>query len=242
MDYQDAHYAGLYLDRLLRGAAADDGAEGHRLTRETARYLALWMSYDDVIRVAELKTRGTRMERVRGDVHAKDGQIMQVTEYMHPRFEEVCEILPARLGATLQDSTRARRWSAPLFGKGRHVVTTGLGWFLVLATLAAARRFRRGTLRYREEQARIMAWLDLVVATATTNLAAARELSECPRLIKGYSDTFLRGLAHHDRITAWFVANRDDPDAAVTIARMRESALEDVPASGSEVVPVPLHG
>ena len=27
------------------------------LTRETARYLALWMSYEDTVRVADLKTR-----------------------------------------------------------------------------------------------------------------------------------------------------------------------------------------
>ncbi|WP_368734685.1 DUF6537 domain-containing protein, partial [Enterobacter ludwigii] len=38
MDYQDAAYAGLYLDRL-------DGLKGSpELLAETARHLALWMS------------------------------------------------------------------------------------------------------------------------------------------------------------------------------------------------------
>lgn len=242
LDYQDAGYADLYLDRLLRVACVDDGGEGYRLSRETARYLALWMSYDDVIRVADLKTRATRMARVRGDVRADAGQIMHVTEYMHPRFEEVCEILPASLGERMLASGRARRISAPFFGKGRHVTTTGLGWFLLLSVLAGARRFRRGTLRYRHEQVRIAAWVDLMVETAATDGDAAREIAECPRLIKGYSDTFVRGLGHYERIMAWFRAHRGDGDAAAVIARMREAALAEVPAEGIAAAPAAIRG
>ena len=54
-DYQDVSYANEYLDRL--GPLRDSGPE---LLNETARCLALWMSYEDTIRVADLKTRRTR--------------------------------------------------------------------------------------------------------------------------------------------------------------------------------------
>ncbi|MGH8706364.1 MAG: indolepyruvate oxidoreductase subunit beta family protein, partial [Burkholderiales bacterium] len=57
-DYQDAGYAALYLDRLEPVAKLDSGA--FRLTRETGRFLALWMCYEDIIRVADLKTRRSR--------------------------------------------------------------------------------------------------------------------------------------------------------------------------------------
>src|SRR3546814_11817901 len=50
MDYQDVRYAALYLDRLEAVAALD--AEPFELTAETARYLALWMSYEDTVRMA----------------------------------------------------------------------------------------------------------------------------------------------------------------------------------------------
>ena len=53
---------GSIYERLRRVAAIDrDGA----LTAEAARYLALWMSYEDVIRVADLKTRPERFAKVR---------------------------------------------------------------------------------------------------------------------------------------------------------------------------------
>ena len=42
-----------------------------RLLAETARHLALWMTYEDTIRVADLKTRATRFERVRGEVRRR---------------------------------------------------------------------------------------------------------------------------------------------------------------------------
>lgn len=233
IDYQDADYADLYLDRLGRIAAIDTDGE---LTAETARYLALWMSYDDIIRVADLKTRASRFDRVRSDVKANPDQIVIVTEYMHPRIEEVCEALPARLGNFVLGSPRLRRMLAPFFGKGRHVETTGLRWFLALALLSGGRRFRRGTLRFGHEQARITAWLDLVATTAIFNPAAARELAECPRLIKGYSDTFARGLANYERIIAWFTAHSDRSDAASTVRRLREAALADEKGTGFDAM------
>src|SRR3546814_5189831 len=73
---------------------------------------------------------------------------------MHPRLEEVCETLPAAIGRRVLASSRLSSWLRPLFGKGRHVETSGVRWFILLALLAGMRRWRRGTLRYRTEQER----------------------------------------------------------------------------------------
>ena len=77
MDYQDAAYAELYLSRLSEALLWDEAAGGLRhgfaLTASVARYLALWMSYEDTIRVADLKTRRRRFERFRGEVSRRAG-------------------------------------------------------------------------------------------------------------------------------------------------------------------------
>jgi indolepyruvate ferredoxin oxidoreductase beta subunit len=227
MDYQDRAYAELYLDRLAKVRAVDDGRDNHALTTETARYLALWMSYEDSIRVADLKTRSSRIARVEEEVRLAPDQLMGVTEFLHPRLEEICDILPAGLGRGIRASRWARRWSAPLFAKGRYVATTSLRWFLILRMLAGLRRWRRGSLRYAEEQARIAAWLELVVEAAASDQAAAYELVACQRLIKGYSDTFERGLRNYAAVSDLYRRLRGEPGVAEALRRAREAALAD---------------
>lgn len=215
IDYQDRHYADLYLERLESLAGTGE------LLAEAARHLALWMSYEDTIRVAALKIRRGRFARVRDEVKARDDQIVQLTEYLHPRLEEICETLPAWLGRRILGSERTKRVLKPLFAKGRHVETTRLRWFLVLQVLAGCRRWRRGTLRYSIEEARIEDWLTLV---RTAEPASALELVKCQRLIKGYGDTFERGLRNFRLIVDRYRAGGID---AAGIAHLREAALAD---------------
>lgn len=233
VDYQDGDYAGLYLDRLRDIRDCDQrtqrAGDGYALTAAVARYLALWMSYEDTIRVADLKTRGTRFNRVRDEVHAQSEQIVYMTEFMHPRFEEICETLPARLGARMHASSRARRWSAPLFRKGRHIQTAHVSGFLMLYAMAGLRRWRRGTLRYRLEQERIGAWLEhiKVLAMKPGGYDASVELAECQRLVKGYSDTHERGLKNYGAVTDAARRFADRPDLAAIVKRLRNAALAD---------------
>ena len=105
--------------------------------------------------------------------------------------------------------------------------TTGLRWFLMLRLLAGMRGMRRRTLRYVEEQARIAAWLDLARQAAQTDRAAAIEILRCQNMIKGYSDTFERGLAHFQRVMAAVPSAMRGPDAAARIAALHDAALSD---------------
>lgn len=225
MDYQDCAYAELYLERIESIAALD--REPFELTCEAARHLALWMSYEDTVRVADLKTRKSRMARVRSEVEAKDGQLLGVTEFMHPRLQEVCETLPASLGRKILSSPRLSTFLGRFFQRGRHVETTGLRWFLLLRTLARMRRFRRSSLRYREEQHRIEAWLADVRGAAARDNALALEWVRCQRLIKGYGDTFERGLRNLHAIRDAFLALPEHQRTAQWLARARDKALAD---------------
>ncbi len=232
-DYQDQAYAGFYLDRL-KAVLSDDranggAATGYLLTNETARYLALWMSYEDTIRVADLKTRGTRFKRVRDEVRAREDQIVYMSEYMSPRIEEVCDTMPAALGGFIMARPKLKGFLGRFFQKGRRMQTAKVSGFLVLYLLSGLRWMRRSTLKYREEQHRIEDWLVRIrKAMAEGDVTLALEIVECQRLVKGYSDTFMRGLSNFQMIMGvleGLPAGRTDRGGIV--ARLREAALAD---------------
>ncbi|WP_312690222.1 DUF6537 domain-containing protein, partial [Brevundimonas nasdae] len=191
---------------------------------EAARHLALWMAYEDTIRVADLKTRASRIDRVRTEVKVGDSQLLGVTEFMHPRLQEVCETLPAGLGRAILKNATMRRILEPFFREGRYVKTSSLPWFLVLRTLASLRPLRPRSLRYVEEQARIEDWLERIERAAPIDHDLALEIILCQRLIKGYGDTFERGLANYTQIMA--VSDRPDVTAQ-QLRTLRDLALSD---------------
>lgn len=226
IDFQDLAYGALYLDRLQQAAEWDTAAGGstrrHELIRELARHLALWMSFDDTFRVADLKTRSSRFERFRNEVNAAPDQIVAVTEFMHPRLKEVADSLPAGLGRWAARQAWLGRW----FAKGRKVRTSSLRGFLMLSLLAMGRRWRRSTLRFSHENAAIEAWLERVRVLAGTDYAAAVELVRCQKLIRGYGETNERGARNFARIMA-AVEGASGAGLAARIKRLRDAALAD---------------
>lgn len=231
VDYQDPAYAGLYLDRLQPILELDEAHGGDRagwgLTRETARYLALWMTIEDIIRVADLKTRKSRFERTYEEVQASDDQIVYMTEYMHPRIKEVAETMPVPVGKFIMNTGWVQKAMAPFFQKGRHMQTSKLSGFFTLSMAAALRPIRRSTLRYHEEKERIEAWLARIADAAPHDYRLAVELAECQRLVKGYSDTFERGVRNFATIMDALDAYGRQPNAAAVVHQLREAALQD---------------
>jgi indolepyruvate ferredoxin oxidoreductase beta subunit len=225
IDYQDPAYANLYLDRMAAIAALPAG-EDHRLQRETARHLALWMTYEDTARVAALETRASRFERVRGESGLQEGQLLAINEYMHPRLQEICETLPGGIGRWLMGSGWPRRLVERMTRKGRVIRTSTLGGYLMLSTVAAMKRWRRSTTRYAEENRRIEDWLQRIAATAAQHPELAVELAQCQRLVKGYSDTHERGLRNYDTLMAAF-QRAGTRMAPATLRELRDAALAD---------------
>lgn len=225
IDYQDPAYAALYLDRLERVAQAPGGSD-RGLLRELARHLALWMSFEDTIRVADLKSRGTRFDRVRGEVRSKTDQVLHIQEYMHPRLEEICETLPAGLGRWLARPHFVNRLVVRMTQSGRTVKTSSLSGFLLLHGLAKWRRWRRSTLRYQLEDVRIEAWLERVKKLAAIDPVVALEVVQCQRLVKGYSDTHSRGLKNFEVLMA-AVDRHKNVLGAPTLRELRNAALAD---------------
>jgi indolepyruvate ferredoxin oxidoreductase beta subunit len=115
-DYQDERYAAEYLNRLDPIRDVDSGE--FLLLREAGRYLALWMSYEDAIRVADLKIRGGRFARVVRESRATDGQVVHINEFLHPQIGELADIAPAWLGRWMLKSATVRWVVGALTKKG----------------------------------------------------------------------------------------------------------------------------
>jgi indolepyruvate ferredoxin oxidoreductase beta subunit len=227
-EFQDPAYANEYLDRVTTIYELDRAnggtAKSYALTAAAAKYVAIAMTYDDVIRVADLKTRPTRYDRVLRDNSVGEGQIVYTTEYMHPRLEEVAGTMPAPLGRFLEAHPTLFGWA---FRKGRRVRSGTIHWFLMLYVLSALKPIRRTTLRHKRERAHVDKWLALAAAHVTENYDLAVEVIGARRLIKGYSDTHARGESKFDRVigAAPLLAGRTD--GAEWMRRLRDAALMD---------------
>ncbi len=236
-DYQDSAYANLYLDRLDAVLAEEKKANGDfSVTRETGRHLALWMTYEDVIRVAQLKTRVARLDRVRAGGGAKGEQPVIVTEFLKPGLDEICSILPAFIARPLS-AWADRTGKHNSFNMGLHIRTNTMFGFALLRLMAALKPWRRRGYRFSVEQGMIDGWLAIIKGALTRDSSFAREIAECARLIKGYSDTHRRGSANFRRLMDTIVApalgttGNVSPDfyanAAAALATARKAALAD---------------
>ncbi len=216
-DYQGEAYARLYLQRIATLGNADA-----KLVGETGRELALWMSYEDIIRVADLKTRRSRFERVRREAGAQDGEPVVVIDYLKPGVEEVASLLPPLLGRRLV-AWAAARGKLDAYNVGMHVKTSAFGGFLLVRSLAWLRRWRPRSLRYAEEQALIERWLAAVRAAAPHSTALALEIAACAGLLKGYGETHRRGKSSFLAILDALVENPAAGDAAARAAAIRKA-------------------
>ena len=225
VDYGGSSWGELYLKRLER--ALDGDAAPHEFSREAAKHLARAMAYDDLIRVADLKTRAARAARVRREAGAEDGAPLMVTEYFHPRAEEIAGLMPARLGAWLEARPRAMARLDRLVNRGRRVRTDRLGGFVLLWAVGGLRGWRRHTHRHAVETAHLEDWLALALRMRDRDPKLGTEVLRCQRLVKGYSDTHARGLSKFDRVLSALPVLEGRDDAADWLRRLRDAALQD---------------
>jgi indolepyruvate ferredoxin oxidoreductase beta subunit len=236
VEYQDERYAALYLERLARILAAERrcdpaGERDFELTRETARFLALWMAFDDIVRVAQLKCRASRFARVRREVAAKDGDIVRIVDYFKPGIPEMAGLLRASLAWRLVSWDRRRQ------GRGKEALampllvrTDGIVGFTILRLLASFRGMRRRGARYAQEQEAIERWLTAIDCAARDGWTVAQEIALCGRLIKGYGATNDRGKANLTHILDHLAQGGSFATAverASAIRQAREAALTD---------------
>ena len=154
------------------------------------------MAYEDIPRVADLKTRPERFQRITREAEMREGQLLKVADLFKPGVEELAAMLPARWGEKLMAHHR-KGGRLPFLGKGLHLRTTTITGYGLLRLLARMARLRRKSLRFRDEQVAIERWLGAIEQALPAAPAYAGALAELPRLLKGYGETQARGLANY---------------------------------------------
>ncbi len=205
-DFQDEELAADYLGRVAAWVGLERAAGGvpdHAASAAAARALALWMPYQDVIRVADLKSRSERFAQVRADVDAAPDEPVVVRDYLRPRVAEIADILPPRLAERLT-AWAARRGRVDL-SDGIRLPTSRAHGLLAMRMLASLRRWRRRSSRFARETALIARWDAALREALALDAGLALEIARLPRLIKGYGDTHARGMASFTRILAGLV-------------------------------------
>lgn len=230
LDYQDIAYATEYLQLVVDMFKTDQANQGElhqfALTREVARHLALWMSYEDTIRVAGLKIRQQRFARYKDHVKAKPGDVVHVVEFMHPRLEEIADTMPSWLGNMMLNVAPLRA-IVRYFCKERKINTSKLSGFMMLYVIAKFQSIRRSTLRFKRERVRIDAWMALVMSAINADYKSAVSLAKCQRLIKGYGDTHERGWANYSIIVSSLPQILTEEEPSNVIDRLCDAALAE---------------
>jgi indolepyruvate ferredoxin oxidoreductase, beta subunit len=234
VEYQGRDYAELYRVRLARIVRAERAADPHdahggAVARETARFLALWMAFDDIVHVARLKSRAARWARVRNEIKAAPDEIVYVYDHFKPGVAEFAALLPpawAR-GLIAWDKRRQARGKEPLAFAVK-VAAHSVRGLAMLRFLAWLRWLRPLGARYREEQAMIVSWLARIEEGLAADWALGHEIALCGRMVKGYGATLERGrqnLAH----VLEHLAGGGGPagERARAIALARSAALAD---------------
>ncbi len=223
--YQDEAYVRLYDERLARAAAVADAAT----VDELVRWLALWMAFDDIVRVAQLKLAAGRVQRVRREVEAGDDDVVKIFDHFNPGVAEFASLLPARSARWLVQWDRRRiaagrePWAMPM-----RLASHSVHGALMLRLLAGLKGWRRRGQRFAQEQAQIERWLGAIEAAARESPLLALELARCGRLVKGYGSTNERGKERLLHVLEHLVAGpRPVAERIAAVRAAREAALAD---------------
>src|SRR5258708_1349405 len=160
-DYQGASYAQLYLDRLKRFVGrrnVDDVLFG-----DIARLMAARMSYEDPIRMAQLKLAEVDIRRDRPqDTFADDVRRL--------RLDEMVSSLP---GTIADPALVGLEWAGWLHMPVIRRFSTASRWSIRRLKLEASlRRWRLHSVRYAKERAWVERWLHMIDRSLTKQPAA----------------------------------------------------------------------
>ncbi len=233
LEYQGKAYADLYVERLQSVLAAEREADpqaskAFATTTEMARWLALWMAFDDIVRVADLKSRASRWTRVQGEVKAGDDDLLKVWDHFKPGIPEFAALLPSSLAQRMlawdrRRSAKGRQpWALPL-----KIGTHSVFGMLALRGLAALKWLRPRGSRFAVEQRMIGQWLQGVLEGTRRDWQLGHEIALCGRLIKGYGSTNERGKENLLHVLEHLARGGIPADAAAAIRAAREAALAD---------------
>lgn len=230
-DFQDDAYSSMYLERVVQLVDVENkfGIPTGNVATEFAKCVAIRMTFEDVIRVADLKTRLERLDQVRREAGAKKGEPVLLTEFLKPGIDEICSVLPLKLANFVRTKFKNHTSQG---SRGLKVRTDTVSGFITLVLLRMLRPIRRRMSRYQKEQELITLWQQDVELAISLSEELAIELVKCGRLVKGYGETSDRGHANLNSILQDFknqIGKKLAIDELVSRIRSARQAAESDP-------------
>jgi hypothetical protein len=213
IDYQGPSYAQLYVDRLRRfvgRSGVDDAMFG-----EIAQLMANRMSYEDPIRIAQLK------------LGEPDAALDDVRQF---RIDELVGALPTMVADPILGVLDYLGWvHKPVSIRFSRASRWGLRRLKIEASL---RRWRLFSVRYGDERAWVERWLHMIDRALVKQPAAASEIVQTATMVQGYGDPYRLGLADWHLIIDSLAKPTFDgalalPDLACAVAEARAAARPD---------------
>jgi indolepyruvate ferredoxin oxidoreductase beta subunit len=193
LEYQDAAYADEYIEDVRAVYEIDGKSKGGglKLTEHYAKNLALLMSYEDGIRVADLKIKSDRFKRIKEEMRLRDDQVFKVVDYLKPDAEEIYGLLPYFLVAPVVRFTQTGLFKKIWPGKkpltfGQTPTTTSFSGYAMLWCLTKMKFMRRRSFRYRKEHALIKKYREAVKYYASLDYRVGCLVSKSASMVKGY--------------------------------------------------------
>jgi hypothetical protein len=221
IDYQGAGYARLYVERLRRfvGRRDVDGA----MFGEIARLMAMRMSYEDPIRIAQQKL--AELETDAGDPRGPSAD--DVRKF---RFDELVGALPAVVAEPVLDVLERLGWTHKRISIR---FSTKSRWGIRrLKIEAALRRWRLFSVRYARERAWVERWLHMIARSLARQPKAASAIVQTADMVQGYGDAYRQGLTDWHAVIDGLAKPAFDgvlplADLAAAIAEARATVMPD---------------
>ena len=209
IDYQNNKYSEVYIERVKKILSVINKEDPKVLSiaENIVRRLALWMTYEDIPRVAQLKIKPDRFKKIKKEINIKSNQILLIQDIFKPGLNEIAAMLPNKIGRWFIKNKKIMI-RFPLIGKGMKINSLSISGFILLKFLSSFRYIRPISLRYKEEQKNIDIWIDNIVLSLNKSLSFTEGLADMPQILKGYGDTWDRGLKKYNKIYDALVKNK----------------------------------
>jgi len=217
IDYQGTGYAQLYVDRLKRFIGRNGVDEA--MLAEIARLMAARMSYEDPIRIAQLKL-----------AELDEAALVASADIRRFRVDELVSALPAIVAEYVLDALDWAGWAhQPV---SIRFSTTSRWGTRRLKMEAGLKRWRRFSVRYAKERVWVERWLHMISRSLAKQPEAASELVQTATMIQGYGDVYRQGIADWNAIIDGLAKPTFDgvlalPDLGNAVAEARAAALPD---------------
>jgi len=221
IDYQGPSYAQLYVDRLRRFVGRSDVDAG--MFGEIARLMAARMSYEDPIRIAQLKLAAHAFAAGPPDLQPD----IVVRKF---RVDELVGALPAIVAEPVLDALDWVDWThKPVSIRFSSASRWGIRRLKIEAAL---RRWRLFSVRYTKERVWVERWLHMIDRSLTQQPRAAPAIVQTANMIQGYGSVYRHGLADWHAIIDGLVKPTFDgvlplSNLAGAIAEARTAAMPD---------------